>query len=84
MFEYVVVRSDKKDYLVKCSRDECRWICRVSKLAKTDMFKIRYIAEGHTCPANIVLRTHRQLTKTVVLTCIKYKYKSSHTIYTPE
>ncbi|XP_022849883.1 uncharacterized protein LOC111371973 [Olea europaea var. sylvestris] len=83
MFEYVIVRSDKKDYLVKCSRDECNWICRASKLAKTDMFKIRHIAEGHICASNIVLSTHRQVTKTVVSTCIKYKYTSSRTIYTP-
>ncbi|XP_022875814.1 uncharacterized protein LOC111394295 [Olea europaea var. sylvestris] len=83
MFEYVVVRSDKKDYLVKCSRDECSWTCRASKLARTDMFKIRHIAEGHICASNIVLSTHRQVTKTVVSTCIKYKYTSSRTIYTP-
>ncbi|XP_022870057.1 uncharacterized protein LOC111389366 [Olea europaea var. sylvestris] len=83
MFEYVVVRSDKKDYLVKCSRDECNWIRRASKLAKTDMFKIRYIAEGHICASNIVLSTHRQVTKTIVSTCIKYKYTSSRTLYTP-
>ncbi|XP_022871448.1 protein FAR1-RELATED SEQUENCE 5-like [Olea europaea var. sylvestris] len=82
MFEYVVVRSDKKDYLVKCSRDECNWICRASKLARTDMFKIRHIAEGHICASNIVLSTHRQVTKMVVSTCIKYKYTSSRTIYT--
>ncbi|XP_022891856.1 uncharacterized protein LOC111406707 [Olea europaea var. sylvestris] len=83
MFEYVVVRSDKKDYLVKCSRDECNWTCRASKLARTDMFKIRHIVEGHICASNIVLSTHRQVTKTVVSTCIKYKYTSSRTIYTP-
>ncbi|XP_022843192.1 protein FAR1-RELATED SEQUENCE 5-like [Olea europaea var. sylvestris] len=83
MFEYVVVRFDKKDYLVKCTRDECNWICRASKLAKTDMFKIRHIAEGHICASNIVLSTHRQVAKTVVSTCIKYKYTSSRTIYTP-
>ncbi|XP_022861745.1 uncharacterized protein LOC111382105 [Olea europaea var. sylvestris] len=46
------------------------------------MFKIRHIAEGHICASNIVLSTHRQVTKTVVSTCIKYKYTSSRTIYT--
>ncbi|XP_022891984.1 uncharacterized protein LOC111406847 [Olea europaea var. sylvestris] len=46
IFEYVVVRSDKKDYLVKCSHDE-------------------------------------QAIKTLVSHCIKYKYISLRTLYTP-
>lgn len=71
MFKYVIVKLDKKDYLVKCSRDKYNWICRASKLAKTEMFKIRHIAKGHTYVSNIVLGSHRQLTKLVASSCIK-------------
>ncbi|XP_022892227.1 uncharacterized protein LOC111407136 [Olea europaea var. sylvestris] len=83
MFEYVVVRSDKRDYLVKCSHDECDWICRASRMARMDLFKIRHIVEGHRCASNIVLGSHRQATKALVLHCIKYKYTSSRTLYIP-
>ncbi|XP_022881049.1 uncharacterized protein LOC111398367 [Olea europaea var. sylvestris] len=61
MFEYVVVLSDKKNYLVKCSYDECDWICRASRMARTEL----------------------QATKALVSHCIKYKYTSSRTLYTP-
>ncbi|XP_022860941.1 uncharacterized protein LOC111381396 [Olea europaea var. sylvestris] len=81
-FEYVVVRSNKKDYLVKCSHDDCDWICGASRMARTDLFKIRHIVEGHRCFSNIVLGSHRQATKALVSHCIKYKYTSSHTLYT--
>ncbi|XP_022883345.1 uncharacterized protein LOC111400140 [Olea europaea var. sylvestris] len=83
MFEYVVVRSDKKDYLVKCSYDECDRICRASRVARTDLFKIRHIVERHRCASNIILGSHRQATKAIVSHCIKCKYTSSRTLYTP-
>ncbi|XP_022847669.1 uncharacterized protein LOC111370215 [Olea europaea var. sylvestris] len=83
MFKYVVVRLDKKDYLVKCLDDECDWICRASRMARTDLFKIRHIVEGHRCASNIVLGSHRQAIKELVSHCTKYKYTSSRTLYTP-
>ncbi|XP_022865484.1 uncharacterized protein LOC111385332 [Olea europaea var. sylvestris] len=83
MFEYVVVRSDKKEYLVKCSHDDCSWICRSSRLGKTEIFKIQKLTDGHTCASNIVLGAHRQVSTSVVSSYIKYKYTSSCTIYTP-
>ncbi|XP_022871362.1 uncharacterized protein LOC111390536 [Olea europaea var. sylvestris] len=52
-------------------------------MGATYMFKIRRMADGHTCAANIVLGAHRQVTASVVSTCIKYKYTSSRTRYTP-
>lgn len=78
IFEYVVVRLDKK-----CLHDECNWICRASKLAKIEMFKIRHIIEGHICASNTVLGSNSQVTKPFVSSCIKYKYVLSHIVYTP-
>ncbi|XP_022883461.1 uncharacterized protein LOC111400275 [Olea europaea var. sylvestris] len=52
MFESMVVRSDKKEYLVRCSREK-------------------------------LLGAHRQVIASVVSTCIRYKYNSSRTRYTP-
>ncbi|XP_022874020.1 uncharacterized protein LOC111392853 [Olea europaea var. sylvestris] len=81
MFEFMVEMSDKKEYVLKCSHHGCSWICRSSKWGKTNIFKVRKIA-SHTCPSNIVLGSHRQVSTTVVSSTIKYKYTSSRTIYT--
>lgn len=58
-----VIGYVESDYHVKCSYDECNWICRISKLAKTKMLKIRHIAEDHAYASNIVLGSYRQVTK---------------------
>ncbi|XP_022891791.1 uncharacterized protein LOC111406634 [Olea europaea var. sylvestris] len=82
MFEFMVERADKKEYVVRCSQERCSWICRASKWGKTELFKIRKIG-SHTCASNVVLGSHRQLLATIVSSNIKYKYTSSCTIYTP-
>ncbi|XP_022893122.1 uncharacterized protein LOC111407708 [Olea europaea var. sylvestris] len=82
-FEYNVLRSDKKEYIIKCSHNDCKWIFRSSRLGETKMFKIRKMCNGHTCSMNIVLGSHRQASSLIVSNCIKYKYTSSRTIYTP-
>ncbi|XP_022889448.1 uncharacterized protein LOC111404956 [Olea europaea var. sylvestris] len=41
------------------------------------------MTDGYTCAANIVLGAHRQVTASVVSMCIKYKYNSFRTRYTP-
>ncbi|XP_022866416.1 uncharacterized protein LOC111386194 [Olea europaea var. sylvestris] len=83
MFEFMVERSDKKEYVVKCSHRGCSWICRSSKWGKTNLFKVRKIG-SYTCPSNIVLGSHRQASTSIVSSTIKYKYTSSRTIYTPK
>ncbi|XP_022859076.1 uncharacterized protein LOC111379868 [Olea europaea var. sylvestris] len=80
MFEFMMERSDNKEYVVRCSQEGYSWICRVSKWGKTKLFKIRKIG-SHTCASNVVLGSHRQLSSTVVSANIKYKYTSSRTIY---
>ncbi|XP_022870200.1 uncharacterized protein LOC111389508 [Olea europaea var. sylvestris] len=81
-FEYKVLRSDKKEYVIKCSHNDCKWIFRSSRLRKTKMFKIKKMCNGHTCSMNIVLRSYRQASSSIVSNCIKYKYTYSRTIYT--
>ncbi|XP_022891804.1 uncharacterized protein LOC111406648 [Olea europaea var. sylvestris] len=83
MFEFMVERSDKKEYVVRCSHEGCTWICRSSKWGKTNLFKIRKIG-SHTCASNVVLGSHRQVSAAVVSSSIKYKYTSAGTIYTPK
>ncbi|XP_022856858.1 uncharacterized protein LOC111377934 [Olea europaea var. sylvestris] len=83
MFEFMVERSDKKEYVVRCSHEGCTWICRSSKWGKTNLFKIRKIG-SYTCASNVVLGSHRQVSAGVVSSSIKYKYTSTGTIYTPE
>ncbi|XP_022861868.1 uncharacterized protein LOC111382194 [Olea europaea var. sylvestris] len=83
MFEFMVERSDKKEYVVRCSHEGCTWICRSSKWGETNLFKIRKIG-SHTCASNVVLGSHRQVSAAVVSSSIKYKYTSAGTIYVPK
>ncbi|KAL2505597.1 Uncharacterized protein Adt_21218 [Abeliophyllum distichum] len=82
-FQYKVYKSDKYEYVLKCLTDSCMWRFRASKLGETDMFKIRYIRNGHSCSMDIILDDHRQSTSTLVGDCIKHKYTAAKTIYTP-
>lgn len=77
------MKLDKKEYVVKCSHNNCKWIFRSSYCGKTKMFKIRKICSGHMCSMNIVLESYRQMSCSIVSNCISYKYTSLRIEYTP-
>ncbi|KAL2486770.1 SWIM-type domain-containing protein [Abeliophyllum distichum] len=54
-FQYKVYKSEKYKYVLKCLIDSCMWTIRASKLGETDMFKIRYIRNGHSCSMDIIV-----------------------------
>ncbi|KAL2517143.1 Uncharacterized protein Adt_13390 [Abeliophyllum distichum] len=58
-FQYKVYRSDKEEYVLKCLDDNCMWHFRASRLIDTDIFKIRYIKNGHNCSMDYVMGDHR-------------------------
>ncbi|KAL2481215.1 Uncharacterized protein Adt_34181 [Abeliophyllum distichum] len=82
-FQYKVYRSDKEEYVLKCLDDNCMWHFRASRLSDTDLFKIRYIKNGHSCSMDYVMGDHRQATSSLLADCIKHKYMDAKTIYTP-
>ncbi|KAL2491861.1 DBD Tnp Mut domain-containing protein [Abeliophyllum distichum] len=82
-FKFKVKKSDKKVYVLKCMDSNCQWSFRASKVGKTDNFKIRYIRNENVCSMNVILGYHRQESSSMVENCIKYKYSSAKTIYTP-
>jgi hypothetical protein len=82
-FQFKVSKSDKREYVLKCIDDKCKWTFRASRLGGTDMFKVRYIKNDHICSNNIILGDHRQATSSTVGEFIMYKYISTKTTYTP-
>ncbi|XP_010445859.1 PREDICTED: uncharacterized protein LOC104728599 [Camelina sativa] len=50
-FEFVIVKSDPKLYVVKCSESKkgCKWSLRVAKLQNSDCFSVRTYNKIHTC-----------------------------------
>ncbi|KAL2533778.1 MuDR family transposase [Abeliophyllum distichum] len=82
-FQYKVYRSDKEEYVLKCLDDNCMWHFRASRLIDTELFKIRYIKNGHNCSMDYVMGDHRQATSSLLAECIQHKYMDAKTIYTP-
>lgn len=82
-FQFKVSKSDKKEYVLKCIDDKCKWTFRVSRLGGTDIFKVMYIKNVHICSNNIILGDHHQATSSLVGEFIMYKYISTKTTYTP-
>ncbi|KAL2472294.1 Uncharacterized protein Adt_40430 [Abeliophyllum distichum] len=82
-YQLKVYKSDKNEYVLKCLDDNCKWGLRASILQRTTMFKIRSIKNSHTCSLDVTLGDHRQATCSVIANCIKYKFDSARTIYTP-
>ncbi|KAL2505293.1 MuDRA-like transposase [Abeliophyllum distichum] len=77
-----VYRSDKEEYVLKCLDDNCMWHFKASRLGDTDLFKIRYIKNGHNCSMDYVMEDHRQATSSLFADSIKHKYMDAKTIYT--
>ncbi|XP_022873501.1 uncharacterized protein LOC111392395 [Olea europaea var. sylvestris] len=82
-FQFKVSKSNKKEYVLKCIDDKCKWTFRASRLGGTDMFKVRYRKNVHICSNNIILGDHPQATSSIVGEFIMYKYISTKTTYTP-
>ncbi|KAL2504775.1 Uncharacterized protein Adt_20396 [Abeliophyllum distichum] len=67
-FQYKVYKSDKYEYVLKCLIDSCMWRFRASKLGETDMFKIRYIRNGHSCSMVLLGKLRKTLSTSFLYT----------------
>ncbi|XP_050233133.2 uncharacterized protein LOC126681630 [Mercurialis annua] len=82
-FQYKVSKSCKREYIVNCIDEDCRWTVRASRDGKTNMFVIRRMINIHTCPPNIRMDDKRQATTSIIGEHIKMKFLDIKTIYTP-
>ncbi|XP_050207838.2 uncharacterized protein LOC126657220 [Mercurialis annua] len=82
-FQYKVSKSCKREYIVICINEDCRWTVRASRDGKINMFVIRRMINIHTCPPNIRMDDKRQATASIIGEHIKMKFLDIKTIYTP-
>ncbi|KAL2504643.1 Uncharacterized protein Adt_20264 [Abeliophyllum distichum] len=82
-YQFRVYKSDKSKYVLKCVDGKCEWGIRCFIIGRSAMFKIRKIKNNYTCSLDIVLGDHKQATCFVIARCIKYKFISARTVYTP-
>ncbi|XP_050222389.1 uncharacterized protein LOC126672482 [Mercurialis annua] len=82
-FQYKVSKSCKREYIVNCIDENCRWTVRASRDGKTNMFVIRRMINIHTCPPNIRMDDKRQETASIIGEHIKMKFLDIKIIYTP-
>jgi len=48
-FGYVIKKSDKERYVLKCAKESCSWRLRASNISNTDIFWIRRYNKMHSC-----------------------------------
>ena len=82
-FQYRVIRSCSKKYNLQCLDDTCNWMMKASKYRNTNIFLIRKFIDTHTCSFEVRYGSQRQGTSQVVAECIKSRYTSIKTVYTP-
>ena len=46
---YVIKKSDKERYVLKCSKESCSWRLRASNISNIDIFSIRRYNKMHSC-----------------------------------
>lgn len=69
-FEYIVYKSDHCEYVLKCKGKGCKWRFMSSTIGQTDIFKVRYILNGHSCAMNSIIRDHTQAKSAMIGECI--------------
>ena len=48
-FGYVIKKSDKERYVLKCAKESCSWRLRASNISNIDIFSIRRYNKMHSC-----------------------------------
>ncbi|CAE5981183.1 unnamed protein product [Arabidopsis arenosa] len=48
-FGYVIKKSDKERYVLRCSKESCAWRIRASNIRNTSIYSIRKFNKMHTC-----------------------------------
>ncbi|XP_050222579.1 uncharacterized protein LOC126672668 [Mercurialis annua] len=82
-FQYKVTKFCGKEYSLNCLDDNCKWKFKASKKGNTNIFIVRKFNDIHNCSLENRLHAQRQATTVVIGECIKVKYLSIKTVYTP-
>ncbi|XP_013688880.2 uncharacterized protein LOC106392617 [Brassica napus] len=76
-FDYVVVRSDKKVWYIRCSDDDCTWRVRAEGLTGSSYFIIKKYVPDHSCAASNRKGSVRTVSAKTVGTLIMHKYETA-------
>ncbi|KAL0825984.1 hypothetical protein Bca101_049661 [Brassica carinata] len=80
-FEYEVIKSDTKRYVIKCrgAKEGCKWFVRVAKLTNSDLWSVRSYIKQHRCSV-VTTRTlpnRRRGTQQIVASILAQDYPGS-------
>ncbi|XP_056852005.1 protein FAR1-RELATED SEQUENCE 4-like [Raphanus sativus] len=80
-FEYEVIKSDSKRYVIKCrgEKEGCKWRVRVAKLTNSDRWTVRTYIKQHRCSV-VTTRTlpnRRRGTQEIVASVLAQDYPGS-------
>ena len=76
-FDYVVARSDKKVWYIRCSDDDCTWRVRADGLTGSSYFIIKKYVPDHSCAASNRKGSVRTVSAKTVGTLTMYKYETA-------
>ncbi|XP_055961845.1 uncharacterized protein LOC130015536 [Mercurialis annua] len=82
-FQYKVKKSCRRQFFLDCWDERCDWKLRASRKRNTSMFMIRKLNNVHICPLESRTSNQRQATSAIIGECIKSKFLSLKTVYTP-
>ncbi|KAL0536875.1 hypothetical protein IC582_025838 [Cucumis melo] len=80
-FQFVVKKSTKEVFFVRCIDKKCGWRLRAVRLKDSNIFKIKKYVKVHSCSLEFLNRDHRQAKSWVVGELIKSKFKGPGRIY---
>ncbi|XP_013689982.1 uncharacterized protein LOC106393877 [Brassica napus] len=80
-FEYEIIKSDTKRYVIKCrgAKEGCKWFVRVAKLTNSDLWSVRSYIKQQRCPV-VTTRTlpnRRRGTPQIVASILAQDYPGS-------
>ena len=82
-FQFRVIKSCGRKFFIKCIDENCTWRLRASRYKNTTMFRIREFKNEHSCSLEARLGNQHHATTSMIADCIKSKYSSLKTVYTP-
>ncbi|KAF3555606.1 hypothetical protein F2Q69_00011388 [Brassica cretica] len=76
-FDYMVARSDKKVWYIRCSDDDCSWRVCAEGLTGSSYFIIKKYVPDHSCAASNRKGSVRTASAKTVGTMIMHKYETA-------
>ena len=83
-FDYKIVKSTTKLFVVKCTVQDCKWALRAVRITNSDRFSLRTYYNTHTCSASSVDKRNRQATADLVSDMLKKEFPGQLETPTPK